>query len=397
MRRRFNLNITAATLQNLRTTSVTQTTIALAWDVYPGATGYEVRRNGTLISTPAGTTYSNSGHTAGTQYTYAVRPVVGGSGVASAEASIVVTTVGAGTLLLFDGFDYDVAKTEPGSSEVPSGPAYAKFTSGGWAGVKRKPDNSRSFFMWTVSQAEMQAACGYTGPLPGGGSRCLKVEADNAPDGRDVYLATTAVPANVWFQFWMFVPWGSGENSYHQSRYKQFYPSNNSYPSNTNKWLIQVDQRAFGPWGGDNTYPSALPGSPPLLFFVLRDAMVSPPNYSLDPDNSSKLGPNLTATAQQGALQYQQWTLVKLHFDTSNNSSGVYEAWLRPYGGAWRKVSEWIGGVTPNFTWSGFGAGGHSILQIPSTIGWTTDGTNYIFYMDDFAMADSESALPQYG
>lgn len=95
--RTFTGVILAATIQNLRTTSVTQTTIALAWDVYPGATGYEIRRNGTLVQTwnsGTQTTYSNSGHTAGTSYTYAVRPVVGGSGVASAEASIVVTTIG---------------------------------------------------------------------------------------------------------------------------------------------------------------------------------------------------------------------------------------------------------------------------------------------------------------
>jgi hypothetical protein len=95
--RTFSLSVVAATLQNLRTTSVTQTTIALAWDAYPGATAYQVRRNGTLLSTPTGTTYSNSGHTAGTSYTYAVRPVVGGSGVASAEASIQVTTSGGAT------------------------------------------------------------------------------------------------------------------------------------------------------------------------------------------------------------------------------------------------------------------------------------------------------------
>lgn len=97
--KRFILPINASgPIQNLRTTSVTQTTIALAWDAYPGATAYQVRQNGTLISTPTGTTYSNSGHTAGTSYTYAVRPVVGGSGVASAEASIVVATAGSGSI-----------------------------------------------------------------------------------------------------------------------------------------------------------------------------------------------------------------------------------------------------------------------------------------------------------
>jgi hypothetical protein len=90
-------------IQNLRTTNVTQTTIALAWDAYPGATAYQIRRNGTLLTGAwTGTTYSNSGHTASTPYTYAVRPVVGGVGLASAEATINVTTASAGGL--YDGY-----------------------------------------------------------------------------------------------------------------------------------------------------------------------------------------------------------------------------------------------------------------------------------------------------
>jgi hypothetical protein len=103
--RQFSLLVSAGVIQNLRTTNVTQTTIALAWDAYPGATAYQIRRNGTLVLTPTGTTYSNSGHTASTLYTYAVRPVVGGVGVASAEASVNVTTPSAGASpLFFDDF-----------------------------------------------------------------------------------------------------------------------------------------------------------------------------------------------------------------------------------------------------------------------------------------------------
>ena len=134
--KRFILPINASgTIQNLRTTTVTQTTIALAWDAYPGATAYQVYRSttqgslGTLVLTPTATNYSNSGHTAGTSYTYAVRPVVGGSGVASAGASISVTTASSSWQLAAGNFV--PAKWAPvivgPSPDIASASAYSRY------------------------------------------------------------------------------------------------------------------------------------------------------------------------------------------------------------------------------------------------------------------------------
>jgi len=92
-------------------------------------------------------------------------------------------------------------------------------------------------------------------------------------------------------------------------------------------------------------------------------------------------------------VKRNRWTLVKMHFNTTRTSGNSWEAWVRPYGGAWTKVSEWIGGQTPGFTWDipSASVGGHRVLRMPSTV-----NGNYWMYMDDFVIATSEEDLPNY-
>lgn len=96
-----------------------------------------------------------------------------------------------------------------------------------------------------------------------------------------------------------------------------------------------------------------------------------------------------------------RWTLVKLHMDTSS-TSGRYEAWLAPLGGRPVKVVEWIDGVTKDFSWRipAEKVGGYRAFRMPTTIGgWgerAKDNKDCWIYMDDFAMASSEEALPEY-
>jgi hypothetical protein len=86
---------------------------------------------------------------------------------------------------------------------------------------------------------------------------------------------------------------------------------------------------------------------------------------------------------------------VKLHIDTSG-AQGSYEAWIRPaHQPDWTKIAEWIGDVTPQFTWplaEGAQREGHRALRIPTTV---NDVDNWILW-DDFAIAQSEASLPQY-
>ena len=62
--------------QNLSLVSKTDTQIDLEWDAVAGATGYDIERNGIVIATSvAGTTYSDTGLSASTEYTHRVRSV----------------------------------------------------------------------------------------------------------------------------------------------------------------------------------------------------------------------------------------------------------------------------------------------------------------------------------
>lgn len=62
---------------NLRTTDLKSTSVTLAWnastDDNSGVAGYSIYRNGTKLTTVAGTTYTNTNLTANTTYTYTVR------------------------------------------------------------------------------------------------------------------------------------------------------------------------------------------------------------------------------------------------------------------------------------------------------------------------------------
>jgi chitodextrinase len=77
---------------NLRTTSVTDATVGLAWDAPAGTiTGYRVLRDGTAIANPTGTTFTDTGLTSAQTYSYSVT-ALNGTLESSATAPLVVTT-----------------------------------------------------------------------------------------------------------------------------------------------------------------------------------------------------------------------------------------------------------------------------------------------------------------
>lgn len=125
-------------------------------------------------------------------------------------------------------------------------------------------------------------------------------------------------------------------------------------------------------------------------------------------DESNDLGNNLTGDV---TIVPDEWTLVKIHIDTSgsnpNCSAGdlAHEMWIRRRtDSGFTKVSEWYGGVTqnggdtvtltPNFT------DGMRAIIIPSTLGGAnaSKGNWYdsLMYMDDFCMCANEADLPTY-
>ncbi len=85
---------------NLRSTAVTSSSVALAWDASTdnvGVTGYEVYRGGTLVTTVTGTSHTDTGLTAATSYTYTVRARDAAGNRSPASNALTVTTSGGNT------------------------------------------------------------------------------------------------------------------------------------------------------------------------------------------------------------------------------------------------------------------------------------------------------------
>lgn len=76
---------------NLAVTGVTSSTVSLSWTASTGASGYVVLRNGTKVGTATGTTYTDTGLTASTAYSYTVE-AQNGSGTSAASTAVSATT-----------------------------------------------------------------------------------------------------------------------------------------------------------------------------------------------------------------------------------------------------------------------------------------------------------------
>ena len=84
---------------NLRSTGTTSSSVSLAWNASTdnvGVTGYNVYRNGSLVTTVTGTTYTDSGLAASTTYTYRVRARDAAGNLSGESNQISVTTGGGG-------------------------------------------------------------------------------------------------------------------------------------------------------------------------------------------------------------------------------------------------------------------------------------------------------------
>jgi poly(hydroxyalkanoate) depolymerase family esterase len=93
----FGLDVTGpAAPTGLTVTGTTNTSASLSWTAASGAAGYDVYRNGTLVnSSPVtGTSYTDSGLTAGTAYSYTVASVDSSGNVGAQSGAVSATTTG---------------------------------------------------------------------------------------------------------------------------------------------------------------------------------------------------------------------------------------------------------------------------------------------------------------
>jgi len=289
-----------------------------------------------------------------------------------------------------DRFEYAVSRSDPNAAQV--------FVQNGWSHAKTQ-QNSRGAhgYLHTVTSIP-----GYSGPFPGtNSSRVLAIEAlprtlQVGPIGQtDFYLQLGGnssayddyIPGDVWFQFWIYPQNSGSQLSTYSARNKFFYVCNTDYPCHSHLWMVMNGSPTYS----DNMFPAGNPSRGEFFFTLRNNAGVSNiTNSTGDPYAQDAISsPNPSEW-----MRPNRWTLVKMHMRTTSTNGNSFEVWLRRYGGSWVKVSEWIGGVTPGFTWSipAEHVGGHRVLRMPTTV----SDNDYWLYMDDFVMATTESDLPVY-
>ncbi|MFD0020306.1 PHB depolymerase family esterase [Streptomyces sp. NPDC058382] len=104
-------------------TGVTGTTASLSWNAVEGAASYAVLRNGTKVGSPTGTTYTDTGLTAGTAYRYKVAAVDGEGATGAASAEATATTTGGAPAQCFTATNY--AQVAAGRAHTSGGYVYA--------------------------------------------------------------------------------------------------------------------------------------------------------------------------------------------------------------------------------------------------------------------------------
>lgn len=211
-------------------------------------------------------------------------------------------------------------------------------------------------------------------------------------DGEGTTFNSETIPGNVWFQFWVYLNHSSTELSQLDSRNKFIYACNGTYPCSTHKWMVSIGSHSHDPFWTNLGSPSNGDAflQTPVNFEVAEVINTNVADWDKHKLGQTNIGEYMAAN---------RWTLVKIHADTSTQS-GRIEAWMRSVGGSWVKVTEWIDGVTPGFTWriNPAHVGGHRVIRIPPVFGPShlDYPVSTWMYMDDFAIARSESGLPQY-
>ncbi|MEV0782493.1 PHB depolymerase family esterase [Streptomyces sp. NPDC050423] len=104
-------------------TGVTDTTASLSWSAVEGAASYAVFRNGTKTASPAGTTYTDTGLTAGATYRYTVAAVDGSGTAGTTSAQVTAVTTGGATARCFTATNY--AHVVAGRAHTTGGYVYA--------------------------------------------------------------------------------------------------------------------------------------------------------------------------------------------------------------------------------------------------------------------------------
>lgn len=329
------------------------------------------------------------------------------AGTATSDAGPGADAYVAQGLIFFDDFEYDVSRDDPGASSA--------FAAHGWNGAKTQQDDNAGArgYVYTASSIP-----GYSGAFPGlGSSRALVLEAKpQTLNGQtDFYVQygnemadIGHIPPNHWFQFWLYSPNTAPEESvYTQGKF--IYPTRTTYPATLNNdgyvYILTENKSAGQVLSIDCDGDRAVPCDDSFFGTNWNGANGLTNNFV---DGGEGFDANLSG---EPPITPENWTLVKIHIDLSGTDSratpgqAVYEQWIRRMGSAnWIKTTEWIGGVTQNnggpINFTPSFRDGFRMFRMPTTVGASNssvgDWYDHWLYIDDFALAGREDALPVY-
>jgi hypothetical protein len=132
---------TAPSAPTLSSPGKTDTTVALSWTGSTdnvGVTGYEVFRGATLVGSPTGTTFTDTGRTASTAYSYTVKARDAAGNRSAASNTVTVTTDATApppTGLVLDNFDGTPAYPSSSQNDLGKWTGANCFLDGGGSGV----------------------------------------------------------------------------------------------------------------------------------------------------------------------------------------------------------------------------------------------------------------------
>jgi hypothetical protein len=289
----------------------------------------------------------------------------------STEGCTVVNQPPPPRYMFLDQFEYDVSRSGRSADGL--------FAGSGWAAVK-------------AINGSMGRGSGYAFTQPDAirGSKVLVLESHpEAISGfpvaqTDYYLqrgregsTEEVLPANVWIQFWTYAT----TDSRFATRDKTIYPCNSYYACSWGPnlgWLFMWGSGGFNV-GGDGSSRR----------YLALEAQNADRDTRVRDGEEAKLFQNVNATPMRGGAWYQ----VRLHMDTSG-AQGTFEAWIKERGQtSFTKVSDWRGGVTPNFSWPipANQQRGHTMFRMPTTVNQYSNTV----YLDDFAISRTMEGLPQ--
>ncbi|NUP46735.1 MAG: PHB depolymerase family esterase [Catenulispora sp.] len=183
----------------LAVTGVTSSSAALSWSASTdnvGVAGYRVYRNGTQVATTAGTSYTDSGLSASTQYTYKVAAYDAAGNVSAQSAAVTATTSAGGgggggctatyavTNQWNNGFTANVTVANTGTA-----PGTGWKVTWTWGGSQQITNVWNGVLSGTGAGSVAVTNAGYNGSIPAGGNTSFGFQA--------TYSGTNTAPTPI--------------------------------------------------------------------------------------------------------------------------------------------------------------------------------------------------------